>query len=285
MPADSTLGVSSMKRHQDYYLRDGNICFLVESTLFRLHKYFFERESDYFRDRLGPSSEGEVGSPDSPYIIHDTKTDDFADFVWVFYNPAYSYSKQTKEKWLTILRLATQWRFAEIRNLAIRHLEKVKLEPIEKITMYKRYLVDSELLLPSYMALCTSPTLPSPEEGRILTLDTVLKLASARERVLLRASELGCKTPTIASAPEDVVRAVVAEWFDLALHSDDQNVRVEGQAANNNAGDNAATEVVTIKHPNAAKKGKVSGDATQALPAQNVLNGVGSGAGKGKRGS
>ena len=114
------------------------------------------------------------------------------------------------------------------------------------------------------MALCTSPTLPSPEEGRILTLDTVLRLASARERVLLRASELGCRTPTIASAPEDVVKAVVAELFDLLLHSNDQDVRVEGQATNNgNAGDNAAAEVITVKHP---KKGKANGDVAQTMP-------------------
>lgn len=61
----------------------------VENTVFRLHRYFFERESDYFRDRLGPPSEGdsEDGTPNSPYIIHDVKTDDFAHFVWVWYSP------------------------------------------------------------------------------------------------------------------------------------------------------------------------------------------------------
>jgi hypothetical protein len=281
MPTESTLGVSSIKRHGDYYLRDGNICFLVENTVFRLHRYFFDRESKYFRDRLGPCSEGGDGTPNRPYIIHDIKSDEFADFVWVWYNPAYSFSKQGKQKWLTILQLATLWEFGDIKQLAIRQLEKLKLDPIEKIITYKQYSVDSELLLPSYVSLCTSPTLPSPEEGRILTLETVLRIASARERVLLRASELGCKTPTIGSAPEEVVRAVVAEWFGLTPHPNDQTVRVEGQAANNgNAGDNAATEVVTIKHPNPSKKGKTNGDVAQTVP-QNALsqNGLGSGAG------
>lgn len=60
----------------------------VEGTMFRLHRHFFERESDYFRDKLNPSTEGEPdGSPDSPYIIHDVKIDEFAQFVWVWYNP------------------------------------------------------------------------------------------------------------------------------------------------------------------------------------------------------
>ena len=139
----------------------------------------------------------------------------------------------------------------------------MKLEPIEKITTYRQFSVDNVLLLPSYVSLCTNGRLPSPEEGKILTMETILRLACARERVLLRASELGCKTPTIASAPEDVVKAIVAELFDLAIHSN------EGQATaamnNGNPSSNSVdTEVITVKHPN--KKGKTNGIESQGLP-------------------
>jgi len=55
--------------------------------MFRLHRHFFERESDYFRNRMNPPTEGEDG-PDCPYTrIDDIKSDDFALFVWVWYNP------------------------------------------------------------------------------------------------------------------------------------------------------------------------------------------------------
>lgn len=177
---------------------------------------------------------------------------------------------------MTILRLATQWRFPEIRELAIRHLEELKFEPIEKITTYKQYSVDKELLLPSYVTLCRSPKLPSPEEGRILTMETVLKLASVRERLLLSASEHGCKTPTTATVPDDIVNAIVAELFELAIHSNDQTVRGDGQIMNNGkaAGDNSAhANVVTVKHPN-HKKAKPG-----ALPdlSQNVSSQVSQG--------
>jgi hypothetical protein len=279
MPTDSTThGVSTMKHHEEYYLRDGNICFLVENTIFRLHRHFFERESDYFRDRLGPPREGEDGSLNSPFRINDVKSDDFAHFVWVWYNPRYTFSKQEKQKWLTILWLATLWRFGEIRSLAIRHLEKMKLEPIEKITTYKQYSVDSDLLLPSYVSLCTNERLPSPAEAKELTMDIVLRVASARERVLLRASELGCKTPTIASAPEDVVRAIVAESFDLILRSNEGQAMNSGNAPSDNS---MSTETTTLKP--SSKKGKMNGIESQGLP-QNALlqNGVGGGASKGK---
>ena len=132
-------------------------------------------------------------------------------------------------------------------------------------------MVENELLLPSYASLCTSPTLPSPEEGRRLTLETVLTLACARERILLRASERGCKTPTTASAPEDIVRAVVTELFDLTPHSNDPSVRVEGQVTDLNGkapgGNSEVPEVVTVKQPNPSKKGKVNGVlASSELP-------------------
>ena len=59
----------------------------VENTTFRLHRHFFERESVYFREKLSPSAGGEDGSYDSPYTIHGVKVDEFAQFVWVLYNP------------------------------------------------------------------------------------------------------------------------------------------------------------------------------------------------------
>ena len=96
-------------------------------------------------------------------------------------------------------------------------------------------------------------------------MDTVLKVASARERVLLRASELGCKTPTIASAPEDLVKAIVAESFDLTPRSN------EGQAMNkdNAPSDNSmGTEATTAKHP--SKKGKMNAIEPQLLPLSQV---------------
>ncbi|KAF8435083.1 hypothetical protein L210DRAFT_2546880 [Boletus edulis BED1] len=218
------------------------------------------------------SREGDAVSDDNRSVIRDVKSDEFADFVWVWYNPRYSYANQTKEKWLSILKLATLWGFNEIKHLAIRQLEKMKLGPIEKITTYKQYAVDGKLLLPSYFTLCTSPTLPSPEEGNILTMDTILRLASARERIVLRASELGCKTPTVASAPESIIKAIVAELFELSLHPNHESVRVEGQANNGNALADTP-EVITVKEP---KKGRMNGDGVsqespQSKPAPAVV--------------
>lgn len=58
---------------------------------FRVHKYFFDRESVYFRRKLGvPASPGKEasGTSDSTAIIlENVSVDHFATFLWVFYNP------------------------------------------------------------------------------------------------------------------------------------------------------------------------------------------------------
>lgn len=156
------------------------------------------------------------------------------------------------------MRLATQWQFQEIRNLAIRQLERLDLQPIEKIAIYKRYNVNPELLLPSYITICRKERLPSPEEGKILSMETVLKLASAREQMLLSASESGCKTPTTASTPDDVTKAIIAKLFELTFHSSDHKA----------SGDGSVDEVVTLKQPNPMKGKNPLPELPQNTPPQ-----------------
>jgi hypothetical protein len=144
----------------------------------------------------------------------------------------YTYSRQGKNAWLTILQLANRWGFPEVRQLAIRQLEDLQLQPVEKISTYKKYNVDNELLLPSYMALCRSPTLPSPSDGQVLTMETVLKLADARERSLLSAAASGCASPTSASASDEVLGSIVADLFGLTPRSNGATVGTGGQAVN-----------------------------------------------------
>ena len=145
----------------------------------------------------------------------------------------------------------------------------MKFDPVEKIAIYKEHSVDNELLLPSYVSLCRRSGLPSPEEGRILTMETVLKIASAREQMILTASERGHKTPTVASVPDDVVNTIVAPLFGLTPHSNDQTVRMEGQALNNGntPSDNSVDiEAVAAKQLKGNKKVKANGDVSQELP-------------------
>ena len=59
--------------------------------MFRVHRYFLERESAYFRLRLEKSSHPQRDPPGSseanPLVLDDATSEAFARFLWVFYNP------------------------------------------------------------------------------------------------------------------------------------------------------------------------------------------------------
>lgn len=58
---------------------------------FRVHRYFFERESNYFqRELLAPAAPGGQRSgisETSSIVLSDVGPEEFARFLWVFYNP------------------------------------------------------------------------------------------------------------------------------------------------------------------------------------------------------
>jgi hypothetical protein len=96
-------------RNAEYYIHGGDVIFLVrgpqwvwyrcimvthrqvESNLFRVHRYFFTRDSAFFRDKLPyppPAGELTKGVSDSnPLVLEDVLQIDFERFLWVFYNP------------------------------------------------------------------------------------------------------------------------------------------------------------------------------------------------------
>lgn len=62
----------------------------VDHVLFRVHRYFFERESPIFRDKLTtPASPGQPaqGTSDSNAIVLEVHVAEFEKMLWVFYNP------------------------------------------------------------------------------------------------------------------------------------------------------------------------------------------------------
>ena len=62
----------------------------VENFIFRVHRFFFTRDSSFFREKLPhppPPGEFSKGSSDNnPFILEDTLRIDFEHLLWVFYN-------------------------------------------------------------------------------------------------------------------------------------------------------------------------------------------------------
>lgn len=212
-------GVSRVVHHKDYYLRGGDMTVLVENHLYRIHSYFFDRESLFFRQKLlaGPSEDGDDrGSSDNnAYTLDDVKSEDFARFLWVFYNPKYSLYEAPLDVWLSILRLATRWGFNNVKELTVRELEKLEIESVDKISIYHEHNISKLYLIPSYVAIVKRDKPLTLHEGMKLGMETVLRTADARERARQRASESGVRTPSFDDFEDSEVEIIVRDVFGL----------------------------------------------------------------------
>ncbi|KAL1742320.1 hypothetical protein HDZ31DRAFT_43502 [Schizophyllum fasciatum] len=204
-----------LRRHEEYYITTGDLHFVVDRTRFRVHRYFYERESDYFRSiLLAPISPGATrqGTTDENAIELDYVTsDEFAKFNWVFYNPKFSIYDKGARDWHIVLRLAHRWRFPNVHELAVRELDKLYVPDIDRVAMYQDYDVDRRKLVPCYAALAQRAEPIALDEGERLGLETVIMLAQARE--LARAGPERALAP-VGLRPEEM-QEIVRDVFDL----------------------------------------------------------------------
>ncbi|KAG2755139.1 hypothetical protein P692DRAFT_20869738 [Suillus brevipes Sb2] len=218
MAPGSQNGVSQIHYHPDYYFSDGNVTFHVEGTLFRVHRYFFERESQFFAGEFAKAPQ-EGTSDSKAYRLYNVTVADFSKFLWVWYSPSHRRERKDKDHWLTILELSTSWQFPDMKKLAVDELQKLDIEPVEKIVTYDRYNIDRSLLLPAFKLLCKRASRMSAEEGEQLKMPIVLGIHEARERAIRSAAESGCLSPTSADADDEELERILNDVFTLNSHA------------------------------------------------------------------
>ncbi|KAF8627754.1 hypothetical protein AX17_006120 [Amanita inopinata Kibby_2008] len=186
-PSRTQNDLNSLSDHPIYNIPTGDLHLLVGNVHFRIHSYFFTRESSKFRDSLSvPATPGggrKGTSPSNALVVENTSPEDFARFLWVFYDPHYSRST-TVEHWIIILDLAHRWIFPEIKSLAIHALEELTVPLVERIGLYQKYQVPEDIVHPHYAALCARPQILTVSEIELLGTTTSVMIFSVREKVL-----------------------------------------------------------------------------------------------------
>lgn len=245
----------SLTRHPEYYIPSADLCFLVGNIQFRVHRYFFERESAHYRRQLSlpvsPGAQRQGTSDAEPLVLtaEDATPEQFEKFCWVFYNPRYSLYTAPTSSWATILTLAQKWSFPQVKALAIRYLELFPadpsaapstprraisryssrqqevpageyLDPVSKIALYQNNDVDPNLLIPSYITLVARERPISLQDGLKLGMETTLVIASAREYVRSQRNPDGSRSPIDLSqadtpATQSELVGVVREVFGI----------------------------------------------------------------------
>ncbi|KAH9047294.1 hypothetical protein EDB84DRAFT_1575348 [Lactarius hengduanensis] len=215
-PSPTTVPVT---RHRSYFIHEADVTFKVEDYVFRVHKYFFMRESAYFRMRFEPSQflvQDPPGSSEAkPIILEGISSDAFACFLWVFYNPKYSIYDATPGQWSSILGLAQTWGFRDVELLCIRELEKLDLSPVDRIHIYQRFGLEATLLIDSYATLTTREEPIGLDEGVKLGLRTSLQIARAREMSRGPDTGVGPLTPSPVQLDAPKLHGLLSEIFGL----------------------------------------------------------------------
>ncbi|KAG6848898.1 hypothetical protein H0H93_013001 [Arthromyces matolae] len=208
-------------RHDVYYIPGGDLYFLVENVHFRVHRYFFERESSFFRRELQPKADGiSNGSTESTALLIEESAADFAKFLWVFYNAHHSVYDAPIDDWKLILRLAHQWKFPEVFALCVRELKKNNLSDVEWIATFNDFGINNRHIIPCYAALCARAESLTLAEGSRLGLSTVLTIARVRDYARSSLVTDGVRLPSPAKIGDVEMRALVKVHIDISTPSD-----------------------------------------------------------------
>jgi len=158
----STSSVQDTKHKHDpgYYFKDGNIIFLVENDLFRVHRHFFIRESAVFRDMLSlpasPDTEVEGDSDDKPIILEGIKSSDFRALMWMWYDPDYKRVSSSASTWYSIISLADRWQFETVGKIAFEAYAALPgVDAMEKIEVCERYGFKRSIVSNAFWTVCS----------------------------------------------------------------------------------------------------------------------------------
>ncbi|PCH35735.1 hypothetical protein WOLCODRAFT_107761 [Wolfiporia cocos MD-104 SS10] len=181
---DAHSAVSSHSRHERFYLSDGNVVFLVEDTLFRVHRYFFLHGSKVFEDMFSmPSPQGEdfEGNSDHrPIYLEGTSCIDFARFLSIFYpRSVCKPDPEATDEWASVLALAVKWQFDDIQALATTRLSETA-SLVDQILLARQYHL-SNWFYAAHVRICSKYEPLSLEEGRRLGVDETVIISDVRQ--------------------------------------------------------------------------------------------------------
>ncbi|KZP28405.1 hypothetical protein FIBSPDRAFT_995192 [Athelia psychrophila] len=168
--------------HPNHYIKDGDVTFVVEKTLYRVHACFFARHSPVFAEVL-KSEDSTAISQDSYIQLAGVSIEEFEEFLSVIYPTDLGVTPDRKEnEWRNLLSFASAFSFKSLTITALAGLDK-HLQPVEKILLGDQLSIP-ELTHQGVRALCTRKPFLSPDEGRALGLESVLCVARLREETL-----------------------------------------------------------------------------------------------------
>jgi hypothetical protein len=93
------------------------------------------------------------------------------------------YKAKAADDWIAILDLACRWDFNDIRDLCIKELGSVELDPLQKISLQQKHNIDTQWAYSSYITLCARNDPLTVEEATKLGIEVTVKIFTVREKL------------------------------------------------------------------------------------------------------
>ncbi|KZT27202.1 hypothetical protein NEOLEDRAFT_1240493 [Neolentinus lepideus HHB14362 ss-1] len=152
---------------------------VFDRKLFRVHRFFFERDSALFRDVIFRDLDKQSHNP--VVDLSDCTAVDFERFLGILYPTSFNrHTARTLDEWTSILALSTNWSFDSIRILAIREILPLT-SSVDQIVLAHKYGI-KEWLLDAYREVCLRNEPLSVEEADRIGAKDTARVAIIREK-------------------------------------------------------------------------------------------------------
>jgi hypothetical protein len=139
--------------------------------------------------------------------------------VYLPWHRKYSLYHASVTDWVAILNLSHRWAFPEVKDLAVRELERQSMGDVDRVVVYQDNDVNKNLLIPCYAALCERDEPLTAQEGRRMGIETSLTIAHLRE--MARRAPNDCRSPAPATFHGHDLQSLVRELFEIPTPLDD----------------------------------------------------------------
>ncbi|KAH9925026.1 uncharacterized protein BXZ73DRAFT_50119 [Epithele typhae] len=214
---------SDAPRHPHFYKTEGMVVLKVEGSLYRVHKYLLEQQSEFFRQIICEDRDAMGHTDDHPLPLPETITQQAFDCLLNFlYSGIYDPQSIAIPDWVILLRIATRLQFPKVRAYAVRELSarRCALSPVDALVLAKEHDIPA-WCAPAYADLVRRTAPLSEDEAERLGARAAVRVARARE--VLRAEEFaqhqhrqfGARYAPPETRDEQLVTRTVSEVFQL----------------------------------------------------------------------
>ncbi|KAH9020030.1 hypothetical protein EDB85DRAFT_2153338 [Lactarius pseudohatsudake] len=167
-----------------FYFDDSQV---VEQQLFKVHRYFLVRESEFFRGLFslpqGDSARVEGVDDEHPICIPDTTIAELKSLLRFFYFGMHDDYKARAPDWIAMLTISTRLIFPKVRERAINELTYCleEIDPFDLVGLAVKYDVE-KWLKPAYRRIVTRINLITHAEAEKVPFLVAVMVMRSREK-------------------------------------------------------------------------------------------------------